>query len=209
MKEIIQFIILKILNQRVKFYVLWNRFYFWLYDVDYGKNMKVFNSIYLKKAKKSKLVIGDNFEFLSGGVNPLGRNIMGCFNLPFPTSQIIIGDDTGINSSCLKAKDSISIGNRVKIGANCVLIDTDSHNLDYLIRNSRTMVGQYTKDSITASSAPIIIEDDVLVGTQCIILKGVTIGARSIIAAGSIVTKSIPSDCIAGGNPAKIIRRLN
>lgn len=52
-----------------------------------------------------------------------------------------------------------------------------------------------------------MIGDDVFIGTNCIILKGVTIGARSIIAAGSVVTKSIPADCIAGGNPAKIIRR--
>lgn len=45
----------------------------------------------------------------------------------------------------------------------------------------------------------IVFEDDVLIGARCIILKGVTVGARSIIAAGSIVIKSIPSDCIAVG----------
>lgn len=44
---------------------------------------------------------------------------------------------------------------------------------------------------------------------NCVILKGVTIGARSIIAAGSVVTKSIPADCVAGGNPAKVIKRLS
>ena len=54
----------------------------------------------------------------------------------------------------------------------------------------------------------IIIEDDVLIGTNCIVLKGVRIGARSIIGAGSIVTKDIPSDCIAAGNPAIIIKNL-
>ena len=47
-----------------------------------------------------------------------------------------------------------------------------------------------------------------MVGANCIILKGVTIGARSVIAAGSVVTKNIPSDCIAGGNPARVIRML-
>lgn len=57
-------------------------------------------------------------------------------------------------------------------------------------------------------SSPIIIEDDVFIGMNCLILKGVTIGARSIIAAGSVVTKSIPSDCIAAGNPAKVIKHL-
>lgn len=62
-------------------------------------------------------------------------------------------------------------------------------------------------DSATANSAPIIIEDDVMIGTRCIILKGVIIGARSIIAAGSVVTKSIPADCIAAGNPAKVIKQ--
>ena len=54
----------------------------------------------------------------------------------------------------------------------------------------------------------IIIGDDVLIGTNCIVLKGVRIGARSIIGAGSIVTKDIPSDCIAAGNPAKVIKYL-
>lgn len=47
-----------------------------------------------------------------------------------------------------------------------------------------------------------------VVGAQSIIMKGVTIGARTIIGAGSIVTKSIPADCIAAGNPCKIIRKL-
>ena len=55
----------------------------------------------------------------------------------------------------------------------------------------------------------IEIEDDVLIGTRCIILKGVTIGARSVIGSGSIVTKSIPSDCIAAGNPCKVIRSVS
>ena len=56
-------------------------------------------------------------------------------------------------------------------------------------------------------SAPIEIEDDVWVGAHSIILKGVTIGARSIIGAGSVVTKSIPADCVAAGNPCKVIKQ--
>lgn len=57
-------------------------------------------------------------------------------------------------------------------------------------------------------SAPVVIEDDVWVGAHCIILKGVTIGARSVIGAGSVVTKSIPADCVAAGNPCKVIKNL-
>ena len=54
-----------------------------------------------------------------------------------------------------------------------------------------------------------MIEDDVLIGARCIILKGVHIGARSVIGAGSVVAKDIPSDCIAAGNPCKVIKRLD
>ena len=57
-------------------------------------------------------------------------------------------------------------------------------------------------------SASIVIEDDVWVGAHSIILKGVTIGARSIIGAGSVVTKSIPADCVAAGNPCKVLKSL-
>lgn len=67
MKSIIRFVLLKVINQRVKYYILWNRFYFWLNDVSYGKNMRVFNRFYLKKADGAQLVIGDNFTFSSGG----------------------------------------------------------------------------------------------------------------------------------------------
>ena len=58
-------------------------------------------------------------------------------------------------------------------------------------------------------SAPIVIEDDVWVGAHSIIFKGVTIGARSIIGAGSVVTKSISADCVAAGNPCRVIKSLN
>ena len=81
------------------------------------------------------------------------------------------------------------------------LIDTDAHNMDYLSRREQC--------TDWGATAPIVIEDDAFIGMNCIILKGVTIGSRSIIAAGSVVTRSIPADCIAGGNPARVIRNLN
>ncbi len=62
-------------------------------------------------------------------------------------------------------------------------------------------VGLEREDAKQKRCAPVVIEDDVLIGVNSIILKGVTIGARSIIGAGSVVTKSVPSDCVACGNP--------
>lgn len=58
-------------------------------------------------------------------------------------------------------------------------------------------------------TAPIVIEDYVFVGAKSIILKGVTIGEKSVIAAGSVVVDDIPANCIAGGNPCKVIKYLN
>jgi acetyltransferase-like isoleucine patch superfamily enzyme len=192
------------------FYVKWNRINFWLNDVSFGKRMLINNSFYLQKHPKASLSIGDDFVIFSGdSLNPLCRNIQGCIYLPFSSSRIEIGNDTGLSSPCLWAKDRITIGNRVKIGGDCILMDTDAHNLDFRVRCSKEIVDGYIKDSVTASSAPIVIEDDVLVGTRCIILKGVTIGARSIIGSGSVVTKSIPADSVAAGNPCKVIRKIN
>lgn len=58
------------------------------------------------------------------------------------------------------------------------------------------------------NAAPIMIKDGAFIGTRSIILKGVTIGERSIVEAGSVVTKSIPHDEVWAGNPAQFIKRL-
>ena len=58
------------------------------------------------------------------------------------------------------------------------------------------------------TARPIVIGDDVWIGGGAIVLAGVTIGDRSVIGAGSVVTKDVPSDVVVVGNPAKIVRRL-
>lgn len=177
---------------------------------NFGSNMQVFNRIYVKVLPGGKMTIGSNFKFTSGsGINPLCRNIKGEIFI-WNNALIEIGDNTGLSSTCLWAKERITIGNNVKIGGDCLIMDTDAHSLNYRIRNGSIKdENGGPMDSISAKSSPITIEDDVLIGARSIILKGVTIGARSIIAAGSVVVKSIPSDCIAGGNPCKIIRMIN
>lgn len=192
------------------FYIYWNRFLFRLNNISYGKNTLIHNQLYLIKHPTANITIGDNFVFTSGeAFNPLCRNIRGCIYAN-ENSVINIGNNVGISSACLWAKEKIEIGNNVKIGGDCIVMDTDAHSLDFRIRNSKqTNEEGQPLDATMAKSKPIIIEDDVLIGTRCIILKGVTIGARSIIGSGSIVTKDIPSDCIAAGNPCKIIRYIN
>ena len=146
----------------------------------------------------ARISIGDNFYFSSGDVvNPMTSNLQGAVYVE-PGAELTIGNNVGMSSTRFWVHDCVAIGDNVKIGA-CVLItDTDAHPLDYLARRTSN---EGTK------SAPIEIEDDVWVGAHSIILKGVTIGARSIIGAGSVVTKNIPPDCVAGGNPCRVIKK--
>nr|WP_288812022.1 acyltransferase [uncultured Sphingobacterium sp.] len=113
-----------------------------------------------------------------------------------------IGENLGMTATTIYVQESITIGKNVKLGGGSQIFDTNFHSLDPLIRASR-------EDSKNAKSAPVVIEDNVFIGTNCIVGKGVTIGENSIVAAGSVVTKSIPPNEIWGGNPARQIRKLN
>lgn len=193
---------------RTIFYRHYNKLLFWACGIDYGRNLRVYNKVYV--LGRGQVTIGDDFLFQSGdSINPICKNIRGAIYTVTPESRIEIGDRVGISSACLWAKEKITIGNDVNIGGDCLIMDNDAHSHDYLQRR-----GDYTKkvgqeDYLkTIPVAPIQIDDDVWIGARCQILKGVHIGARSIIAAGSVVTSDIPADVIAGGNPCKVIRRI-
>lgn len=186
------------------FFILYNRIYFRLCGIQFGKKMKVFNRVYVKG--KGNITIGDHFLFTSGAnINPICRNLRGSLYVPNKQSTIIIGNYVGISSACLWIKDQITIGNQVNIGGDCLIMDNDAHPVDYLKRRRTPS----SRDDGNYGTAPIVIEDDVWIGARCIILKGVHIGARSIISAGSVVTKDIPADVIAGGNPCRVIKPVS
>ena len=175
-----------------------------------GKRAMIFNHIYLDIHPESKVMIGDDFTFTSGEcINPLCRNQRGCIVAERPNSIIEIGHHVGMSSPCLWAKERITIGNYVKIGGDCIFMDSDAHNLDWRIRNSQIMFSPMESlDIHTCKCAPIVIEDHVLIGARSIILKGVTICHGSVIGAGSVVVKDIPANCIAAGNPCVVIKML-
>lgn len=190
------------------FFKYFNRLKFSLLGVKFGHNFNVCNKIYVRG--RGEIIIGDNFKFSSGdNINPICRNLRGSILAISKESRIEIGDNVAISSACLWAKERITIGNNVNIGGDCLLLDNDAHPADYIKRRSDFLqeVGwdNYQK---TIPTAPIEIDDDVWIGTRCIILKGVHIGARSIIAAGSVVVKDIPSDVVAGGSPCKVMKVL-
>ncbi|MBA5761877.1 sugar O-acetyltransferase [Vibrio sp. 404] len=111
---------------------------------------------------------------------------------------ISIGDKTFINMNATFLDGApITIGNHVLIGPNAQFY-TASHSLDHL---SRRNWETFCK--------PIIVEDDVWIGGNVVINQGVTIGARSVIAANTVVTKDLAADGLYGGTPAKLIRRID
>lgn len=140
--------------------------------------------------------IGNNVTF--NNYNDAGWNSK-CSIWVGKNATLQIGDNSGFNGVLLYSAEQIVIGNNVKVGGGTRIFDTDFHPLDYVARRT-TIEGKKT--------APVVIEDDVFIGTNCIIGKGVHIGARSIIAAGSVVVKDIPADEIWGGNPAKYIKKV-
>ena len=111
-------------------------------------------------------------------------------------TKIIIGHSTRIHGACIHASKGITIGDRCLIAANVQIFDFNGHAASFDNVENRIHTTSEGKD--------IIIEDDVWIGTGAIILPGVRIGKGSIIGAGSVVTKDIPSYCVASGNPAKV-----
>jgi acetyltransferase-like isoleucine patch superfamily enzyme len=125
-----------------------------------------------------------------------------------PNATIEIGDDSGFSGTVLAAARSIVIGKRVMCGANTTISDTDSHSLDYRERHPAYfgLAGPGWKEYV--KTAPVVIEDDVFLGMGVMVLKGVTIGATTVVGAGSVVSRSLPAGVVAVGVPARAIMSL-
>ncbi len=115
--------------------------------------------------------------------------------------RIEIGENSSGSGVVISSKELISIGKNVKLGGNVRIFDHDFHSFDFEERRDPETYSQL-------KSAPINIGDDVFIGTNATILKGITIGNRVIIGASSVVAKSIPSDEVWAGNPAKFIKKI-
>lgn len=170
----------------------------WLNNVTFGKNVTSAGSVARLLVSKSAayVKIGNNVAF--NNYDGPSLNSKCCLQIK-DGGRLCIGDNSGFNGAYIYCSTSVSVGNWVKIGGGSMIIDSDFHPLDF---NNR----RHGFDGMKRS--PVIIEDDVFVGTQCIICKGVTIGKRSIIAAGSVVVKDVPEDEVWGGNPAQFIRKI-
>jgi acetyltransferase-like isoleucine patch superfamily enzyme len=167
-------------------------------NMQVGENTVIDSSACFKKFF-SKLTVG--FK--------VGNNVtlQGPQLAPEEKGYIEIGDYSYVSSACVTCYSQIIIGNYVFISPGVTIVDTDFHPLD---------AGQRMLDTIAISTvgnkalrphfdvAPVHIEDDVWIGYNATILKGVRIGKGAIIEPGAVVSKDVPPGAIAFGNPAQI-----
>jgi acetyltransferase-like isoleucine patch superfamily enzyme len=118
-----------------------------------------------------------------------------------PNAKIKIGNNTRIHGTCIHAYQYIEIGNNCLIAANTQIMDGNGHDLSFDNPANRIKT--------TGGVKPVIIEDNVWIGTNVVVLPGVRIGQGSIISANSVVHKDVPPMCIAGGNPVSIIKQFS
>lgn len=152
-------------------------------------------------SKGAKVTIGDNFTCQAGSFASIDCTPESKIQVE-NEGMLIIGTNVGMSSIVLHCWNSITIEDNVKIGAGCLLMDTNFHSTDSAVR--ATM-----EDQEHVKTLPVLIKKNAFVGARSIICKGVTIGHNSIIAAGSVVVKDIPDNEIWGGNPAKFIKKLS
>jgi acetyltransferase-like isoleucine patch superfamily enzyme len=169
----------------------------------YGRDLRVDGRIIIRVAKRGAIRLGDNVSINSRtGSNLVGRTNPTIFHC-MGDGHITFGNNSGCSFAVLSSKSSIRIGDHTKLGGNARIYDHDYHAVDYLSRRSPV------NDIAACKTAPVVVGDDILIGANAIILKGVTIGDRSIVGAGSVVAlKNIPPDSLVAGNPARALRKL-
>lgn len=163
-----------------------------------GKGTAFYGRTHFRRAYGSSIIIGTSCRFRSSFIsNMVGLN-RPCFLSTLESgAELIIGSNAGFSGTVIGCASRITIGRNVLCGGNTFITDYDWHPLDR--QNPAARPG----------AAPVVIEDDVWLGLNVIVLKGVTIGRGSVIGANSVVTRDIPAGVIAGGNPCRVLKNLN
>lgn len=178
---------------------LWNRIVLWKNRIAVPNKMLIRGRIVCRIAKGGKLTFGNGCKINSAKwANIIGGDTRTAFVVK-PGAKIEIGNNVGISNSTFVAQTSIIIEEDVMIGGDCKIYDTDFHAIDYETR---------MEGFSNTRSFPVLIKKGAFIGAHSIVLKGVTVGEKSIVGAGSVVTKSIPDGEIWAGNPAQLIKKL-
>src|SRR6266516_1929092 len=165
----------------------------------YCESAQIFRKLRSKNPRS--VVIGKHVSCYAGCSFAIGEN-----------GQCTIGDFTLLNGALIMAEEKIEIGSYCLVSWNAGIADSDFHPLEPAQRLvDAQALAPYFKDRPPRPklrTAPVKIANNVWIGMKAVILKGVTIGENSVVAAGSVVTKSVPPNTVVAGNPAVVVKQF-
>ena len=178
-------------------------FYRLLYKhFSFGKNILAWGPVILTKSPESVIRIGNDVRLVSDPVRSSIGLYSRCKFQAFFGARITVGNRVGLNGTAITCRTtSVEIDDGTIIAPNVIIVDSAFH-APWPTENRMHNKG-YENDR------PVKIGRNVWIATNCTILKGVTIGDNSIIAAGSVVIGNIPANTVAGGVPARVLKPLS
>jgi len=168
-------------------------------DGFYCETAQIFRKLRSKEPRA--VIIGNHVSCYAGCSFAIGEN-----------GHCTIGDFTLLNGALIMAEEKIEIGSYCLVSWNVGIADSDFHPLTPAQRLiDAQALAPYFKNRPARpklKTAPVKISDNVWIGMNAVILKGVTIGENSVVAAGSVVTKSVQPNTVVAGNPAVVVKRF-
>ena len=182
---------LQMISRKINWFIYRNKVTF------KGRAYLNFGALIIGMHKKDQIILGKNVD------------LYGCLSVG-EKGKIIIGDYTGMGSRALiQALDKIEIGRFGYIAPDVMILDSNHHSIYAKDRMVDTLGAEKCRNGVNAITKPIKIGNHVWLGRRAMILKGVTIGDRSIVGANAVVTHDVPEDVIVAGNPAIIVKHIN
>ena len=171
-----------------------------LQGLERGRHARFYGRPIVQRHRGSTIRLGDRATIRSfAASNPIAPERPAFFATRAAGAAIVVGDDFGMTGGTICAQMRVEVGDRVLLGGNVIVTDTDFHPVDAAKRRLSPQEG---------ASAPVTIGSDVFIGMNALILKGVVIGDGAAVGAGAVVTKDVPPATVVAGNPARVVRKL-
>lgn len=187
-------------GRRVRIHVLgvWTRWLLFASGVELGDGARLGCPPLVFRHPQARISLAANVALAGSWLeNPICSGDRMVLAAVEPGAQIIVGPGSGLSCCTIYAVAKVEIGARVMVGAGSHIYDTDFHPV------SSTERVQHDRTAI--HSAPVYIEDEAWIGARAIILKGVRVGRGAVVAAGAVVSKTVPAGAIVAGVPATIV----
>lgn len=167
--------------------------------LSFGRTISLYGSPIVSTEPGSSIILGERCVLMSlSRYTALGVPHRCILRTVATGAKLVVGDDVGMSGVAICSAKEVTIGDRVLLGTGVIITDTDFHSVDVLDRRHSN-----------GACAPVHIGNDVFIGANSIVLKGVTIGDGAVVGAGSVVTKDVPARAVAAGTPAVVVHQVD